>query len=213
VPRDYERTPKGLAEVHNVLWNDVALLYQRWTTFRALYLDSSVEQRECLSWAAGGFFTLLHRMLVDDLLLGIARLADPSSSSGQANLVLASLVEELNRTSEAGLRDEVKVVVNEFREASAFARPARNKRLAHRDLAVATGQSSELDYVITWDQIEQALKLAAKALNAVEKHFEGGHTAFSEFVHHKGADTLLRRLERAKEDREEYFRRKTGEAS
>lgn len=206
--RNYEQTPQALAVVHEVVWTDVALLYQRWTTFRHLYLDTTSSQHEVLHWAAAGFFELLHRILIDDLLLGIARLADPASTLGRSNLVLESLTEHLPSDADEDLAKRVRESVQQFQSAAAFARPVRNKRLAHRDLAVATGVSTELNYGFTWKQLENALALAAEAVNAIESHYEGRTTFFADFIHHKGAEGLVRRLETAKKDRDEYYRGK-----
>jgi hypothetical protein len=208
--RKYPNTPPELARVHHVLWADVSLLYQRWTTFTSFYSDQ--ETVSVLEWAAGGFFALLQRVLLDDLYLGIARLADPPSTGAQNNLVLRSLLLHIPPT-ELPLRDKCDAAIADFEEKAQFARPVRHKRLAHRDEAVATGASSVLDYLVSREDIESALRSAASVLNKVDSHYEDRTTMYSEFIHLKGADTLIARLKRAKELDDKYFKEKLAGTS
>ena len=208
--RKYPNMPPPLAAVHHILWGDVNLLYQRWTTFVSLYTDQ--EATEVLTWAAGGFFQLLQRILLDDLYLGIARLADAPTTRAQNNIVLRSLLTHIPPNDDV-LLQQCETIVKEFENQAQFARPLRHKRLAHRDESVATGASSELDYEISRENLESALSAAAKALNKIDSHYEGRTTLSREFIHLSGADTLVARLRRARELDEQYFRRKLAEGS
>jgi hypothetical protein len=200
--------PPDLAAIHGLLWAEVAFLYQRWTTFKTLYTDPKTV--ELLNWAAAGFFQLHQRILLDDVLLGIGRLADKPTTGRQSNLTLRSLQAHLP-TSPADLAERVANVILESESKAAFAIPIRHKRLAHRDEEVATGASSELDYRYENTHIEEALGAAAAVLNLLELQFEGRQTHFEGFIHAKGADTLLHRLGDAKKWHDHYFGRKLNE--
>ncbi len=201
--RTYASMSSALADAHGLLWADVALLHQRWTTFKRLYTDQPTV--DLLNWAAGGFFQLLQRVFLDDLLLGIARLADPPETKQQTNLVLRSLLVRLP-DDQSDLFGELSEKIETFEAKAAFARPVRNKRLAHRDEGIASGASDRLNYRYTNEDIDGALGAAADILNHLDLAFEGRTTMFAEFIHTKGADVLLRRLQAAKDANDEYFR-------
>ena len=196
--------PPALAEVHSLLWADVSALFQRWTTFGALYCDR--EAVDVLNWTAGGFFALLQRVLLDDIYLGIARLADPPSTGRHSNLVLASLLPHV--PSEGDLGAECERLIHLYDSQATFARAMRHKLLAHRDHSVATGNSDAVDFFVSPEQIRLALAAAADVLNYLDRTLEQRTTVFSEFVHLKGAETLLARLPRARELDAEFYRRK-----
>lgn len=205
--RDYTNTPHNLASVHQVLWSDLGLLHQRWLTFRELFLHSK-EQAALLDWAAMGFFAMLGRLLIDDVLLGIVRLADPEEQRLGDNLVLASVLSALPTGAPSDLRSRLQKLIARFEGAAKFARPVRNKRLAHRDSEVALGRSTELEYGFTWSQVDACLSVAAEALNAIELFYENRQTLFLEFIHHKGPDVLVARLAEAKAASDGYFANK-----
>lgn len=187
--------PSSLADLHGVLWAEVALLYQRWNAFQTLY--TSQEVVDLLNWAAAGFFGLHQRVLLDDILLGLARLGDKPNSSGQSNLVLRSLVPSVpSELSELALSlDEA---LAEYDSNASFARTIRHKRLAHRDHAEATGRGSTLDFRYQDKDIEAALASAAKVLNLLDNHFESRTTLFDQLVESRGAASLIARLRRSK---------------
>lgn len=192
--RRYDAMPRSLAELHEILWSDVTMLYQRWTTFTALY--SKQDTVNLLNEAAGGFFELLQRVLLDDLYLGIARLADRPVNRHQSNVVLRSLLDAVP-AQEAELRARLDAAVSAYEDAAKFADLIRHKRLAHRDQAVAYGSSQALDFFVSPQDIEKALAAAGMVLNELDNHYEGHVTAFSEFIHTSGADSLVHYLTRA----------------
>lgn len=193
--RVYSSMPLPLADLHRLLWADLALLYQRWNTFQALYTDQDVV--DLLNWAAAGFFRLHQRVLLDDVLLGLARLGDRPESGGQANLVLRSLVPRVP-SELTELTGSIEEALIDYDKRVDFARPIRHKRLAHRDHEEAAGLGSTLDYRYEDADIKAALASAANVLNLIDSHFESRTTLFEQFIEFRGAELLLARLRSAK---------------
>lgn len=100
-------------------------------TYLALY-HSDKEVEAALRSSAELFFSDLNEWLIEILVLRVGRLTDPARSSGNRNLTVCYLIEELG---DAGLLtseiDDLAAKLQRYRERI---RPARNKFVSHMDL-------------------------------------------------------------------------------
>lgn len=171
--RDRHKRDMGedLGKVYNVLCNEVSWLHASWEQYRHLFAKS--ERRiGLLNEAAGYFFRMIQLTVFEDVVLGLARLTDPiHTGGGQApheNLTL-NLLPSL--VSDDKLRDELKNLVGAAEVACAIPRVWRNKRLAHRDLAVALATVADPLAGISRDDVEVALAAFRALLNKLERHY------------------------------------------
>ena len=117
-----------LGHVFHRLFNDNAWLHMKWNEFVKLFATSP-EQIETLNAAAPGFFFQVSELWWHDLLLHISRMTDNESD------VLS--VYSLSRHAPPGIRPEIKIRLEVVERAVAFARDARHRTIAHRNIDLA----------------------------------------------------------------------------
>lgn len=195
-----------LGAVYNALDSDVAWLHAKWNQYRQLYARSP-ERIALLNKAAGHFFAVIQNSLFEDVLLHLARLTDPPKSVGKENLTLQRIPELVMNS---GLSAELKALVEAALKACESARDWRNRRLAHRDLALALATESDPLPGISRAEVEAALMALRVVLNRLAAHYWDSETAYQHVIGSIGeADSLvyyLRKGIRAEERRMERFR-------
>jgi hypothetical protein len=179
-----------LAKVCEALSDDVTWLHAKWMEFRTLY-GYSKERIDLLNETAGFFFRVVQEVLWDDILLHVARLTDRAQTGSKENLVLARLPKLIE---DPALSTEVETLAEVARQKCMFARDWRNRRLAHSDLALATGSASEGLSAVSRQNIEEVLAAIRKVLNEVHRRYLGSDVGFEHVMSHSGADMLLYRL-------------------
>lgn len=160
-----------LGRVYNALTNEVSWLHVKFGLWRQLYARSP-QRVDLLNRAAGHFFGVLQRALVDDVLLHLARLTDRETVGGRATLTIRRLPSAVPEA----LRGDVETLVAAARAACDPVRPWRNRRLAHTDLESAI--SHAIVPGITDTQLEAALASFRALLNRIEGHFWQAPTAY-----------------------------------
>ena len=140
VRQEYEdKLGAEFGAVFHGLWNDWAWGLMRANEFRELF--GSAENVGLLNAiSGGGFIWDVQHILWDDLMLRVCRLTDPIGPPGKNNLTVRKLPEFCENQA---LRSEVRSLVNTAVEAAAFARPWRNQRISHMDLARVTAPNAE----------------------------------------------------------------------
>jgi hypothetical protein len=88
------KIPEELKEPYGYLAGALVGAYQSFNTLERLYMDAGVVA--VLNRTAPEFFLLLQGLLVDNILLSIARLTDKATTGGRENLTLSTLVQELS---------------------------------------------------------------------------------------------------------------------
>jgi hypothetical protein len=167
-----------LGSAFEVLSSDLTLIHANWKIYQTLF--SSRERMDLLMKAAFGLFGVLRDTLLLDVVLQLARLVDRPTTFGRANLTLRCLPELVSGAcDDARFACEIEALVNESCAASKFAVDWRHKRLAHRDRAVALGESEALLPQFELSDVDNSLAKAATLLNTVESYFCGGaYTAY-----------------------------------
>jgi hypothetical protein len=113
------RMPREVARLYHAVWVDVVQVHFVWRSYSQLYgSDDSVE---VLNRCAGSFFARLQRSLNNDLLLRIARLADPAKSGpgGRKNASFFRLVDAVREAGNAALADQLKCAAETFKCSAA----------------------------------------------------------------------------------------------
>ena len=195
-----------LGPVYNALDNDVAWLHAKWNQYRQLYAHFP-ERVALLNQAAGHFFGVIQHTLFEDVLLHLARLTDSPKSVGKETLPLQRLPELVK---DSGLSAELKGLVEVALKACESVRDWRNRRLAHRDLALALATASDPLPGISRAEVDAALLAIRDVLNRLAAHYWNSETAYQHFIASVGeADSLVYYLHKgiqAQERRMERFR-------
>lgn len=155
------------------LWNECAWLHLKWNEYLVLF-GTKPERIELLNAAAGSFFRVVQDSLWDDVLLHICRLTDPPKSAGKDTLTLR----RLPALVAAEILPSVEVLVDEALRRCGFARDWRNRRIAHRDLALALGQNATPLATASRQGVKEALDSIVSLLDAIQLHYQNATAAY-----------------------------------
>lgn len=157
---------------------------------------------------------MIQDVLWEETLLHAARLTDRSTSPGRKqNLTVQNLPQLI---SDPKTKEYVSILVEKAVIEATFCRDWRNRRIAHRDLDLATNQSAKPLEGASRKQVNQVLKAIADILHAVEDHYTQSETFFEGMYPAGGAVSLLHVLDegvRAQAERRERRRRGDGSES
>jgi hypothetical protein len=111
-----------------------------WQTYRTLFGHS--EQRfKLLQLYTTQFFRVVHDSLLETIILGISRLQDPARIGKFENHSCAFFIRICEEDGQLPLAAALKDILAETQEASEAISDYRNKRVAHRDLTLATAST------------------------------------------------------------------------
>ena len=152
--------------VFHGLWKDWVLALMRMQEYIELF--SNTEHVKLLNAISGGAFLRdIQHIFWDDLMLRVTRLTDPIRTSGKSNLTVRRLPEFFCKDKEAELHKEVSGRVKRAVEAAEFARDWRNRRISHRDLALAIESDAEPLAQASLRQVRTALGAVREVLRAI----------------------------------------------
>jgi hypothetical protein len=190
--------PAGTGEIFHELRTSVVHLHVNWRSHRSLFRTSR-ERIEVLNWAASGFFALLDGILLDAVMLAIARLTDPPKSAGKYNACLARLIEMLEPSAEKAFADGLQSKLEQLQEHCEPVRQIRNRVLAHRDLDTVLQYHPDPLPGISQAYIDKVLEEIGQLLGDIEKHFRGSPTEYRYVISPGDAESLILALESARE--------------
>jgi hypothetical protein len=161
-----------LGSVFHALSEELSRLHWRWQQYRFLF----GEKPDCidlLNQTAPFFFKMVHDVLFEDALLGIARFVASPKSMGNDNLTLQRIPALIAETK---FNDEMSKLVEDSKASAAFAIEWRHRYIAHRDLRMSVSVSALPE--VTREKIDAALSSFHLALDTLELHYCGAHTAY-----------------------------------
>lgn len=176
-----------LGPVYNSLYQECAWLHIKWREYGELYA-AKPERIDLLNRASGLFFRVVQDALWDDTLLHLARLTDPLSSSGKDNLTILRLPPLVD---DIGLKNEVQPLVDAAVDATAFARDWRNRRIAHRDLALALQKGPIPLALASRKRVKNALHAIGCVLKRINRFYFDSDLKFDVIAVPSGAVELL----------------------
>ena len=199
-----------LGAVFAELWQELTGLLLIWQEFRALFAEGP-ERIQILNKSTGSFFFLLQKLMWEMILLCLARLTDPASSPGRgtrANLTVLALEPFVKSELQPG----IKRLANVALERTAFARDWRNRYVAHKDLALALGQSNAQPLSSgSRADVTAAIEAIGEMLNFIDRAYNDRTTWLELIEPLTGAQSLVRVIERGlkglEEDRDAELRR------
>lgn len=186
--------PSYFKDEYEQLSYDLTLLYFQWIMYSQIY-DTNQLRIDLLNETAPVFFRDLHRMLIRDIIVGIARITDPAKVSGRTNLTLEHLANLIDPKKQPGLAARVASALTDVKLNVVPIREYRNKIVAHRDLNVAMGAAPP---GVTFKQIREALSKCAALLNAIQTDSGDGATGYEHGIESlEGVPALLAALKYA----------------
>lgn len=185
-----EKMGEPLGRQFAELWQEVAYLHLKWLEYVELF-GSKPSRIELLNRVAPGFFSMVQRVLWEDILLHLARLTDPPRSGGKErnqNLTVRNLPDLIDKPE---IRRAVAALVEQLLDVTTFCRRLRNRYIAHRDLDLATEEHAIPLKGGSRKQVSDALNLLSRILNTVQLSYEDSTTYFRIGRNSGGSVSLL----------------------
>jgi hypothetical protein len=197
--------PEAVREVYDPLFRMVITTHHDWQLMLQVYVGE--ENVGLLRRFGGIFFGRVQHQMHDAVVLGICRLTDPSrvtNNPKKQSLSIPRLIEAVE-TDHVGLPDRLKLheVMKELKAASEPFRKRRNRIIAHRDWETR----NELCPVTKVHEIDEALRLAARIMNAVSGHYKNTTDSYTIPPSLGDGDHFMRHLEDYAQRRDQPLRR------
>jgi hypothetical protein len=208
--KNVEVMGKRCGALYTDLRNEILWLHAEWHQYRVLF-GTSEARVQLLDRAAGFCFRILQDTLWEAVLLYISRLTDPPQARRRARptLTLRRLPEAI---PDAELAAQVRSLVGRATTASRFARDWRDRRIAHRDLALVQSEGAEPLTPASRADVERVLASLREIVNAVEGHYFRSEVMFDFVSPPNDAEALLYQLRLARMIQDERDARlKAGE--
>lgn len=185
-----EKLGEECGQLYFELWKECVWLHTKWREYEALFEDK--KRVEVLNRAAPFAFFMIQQVIVEDVVLHLARLTDPPRSRGKANLTVRSLPGLLD---DSAVSTAVRRKVEEVGKAVEFARERRNRRLAHLDIDTVRDQHPEPLKAVSSERINTALRLLAELLNEIEQAYLGSSVYYHDGMRPRGgAHNLVQKI-------------------
>jgi len=191
--------PPPIKEVFENLRYEVTWLYSKWAIYSQLFCRGE-EQLSFLDSMAPGFFVIIRDSLENELIVGLCRLTDPTTTGRRENLTLARLAETLE---EADIAKEFQSRLHKIDQACSPLREWRNRRLAHSDFPTALGQSQFPLPKVAWETIDSTLKSIGNLMNLVQIHFLDSEFGYESFTNLNDGEEIVFYLKEAQQHEEE----------
>jgi len=161
--RYVEKMGPELGPLFQAASSELSWMHWRWKQYRILFGEKPA-RLELINQAAPFFFYTVHESLFELTLLGIARLVGPPRSVGKANLSFQAIP----TLCKVQIRDEALALLEKAKDAGSFAVDWRNRHIAHRDLDLSLGKSTQVLEIATREKVENSLSALRDVLNHVE---------------------------------------------
>lgn len=183
--------PAPIAEVHSGLKTVVITAHVRWTL--AVQLFGSLDRVKLLYGVADVLFNEVKQMMISDVVLKLSQLTDKARMGRNENLSLFRLLEVVE-AAEPGLATKLELgsTLKEMETLCKSIREMRNRTIAHRDW----GRRAEKTPVTSKEEIDRALELAARIMNAVHLHFDNTTTRYDPYSGSGDGERLVSHLQR-----------------
>jgi hypothetical protein len=196
---------EALGTQFSEFWKEVAYLHMKWQEYSDLF-GTKNSRIDLVNEAAPIFFRVVQDVLLEDILLHIARLMDrPQRGYDKEVLTLRNLP----KLVDVSFRTTVEALLKDVESKIKFCRDWRNRHIAHRNLALATNPSARPLDQASRKLVNEALDSIVVVLNAVSAHYRDSESFFRMGSRDGSAVSLLYVLDsgvRAETAREERLR-------
>ena len=141
-------------------------LVTTWETYKELF--SKDENLKIINECCGSCFNTIQLSMNNDIIISLNRLLDPQKQGNNENLVLESLLKEVDNSTKKNMENILQDIRDIVRKSDL--KNIRNKMLAHSD---KTTRVNFKDFTILlgyYNEIENSLKLIADYLNEYRKY-------------------------------------------
>lgn len=169
------RVDELTSKLFDAIENELVDLFGRWKIHDQLF-DSGEENLALLNASGSNVFYLLQGLLVENAFLTLSRLTDPERTGKNENasfpMLLEGIAPYLGNAENIDLKRRLEVLQDALKNI----REHRHKRIAHRDLATATGTHSLPP--IPYGEVDDAIDLTKALMIGVRQHLRKGDTDY-----------------------------------
>ncbi len=176
-----------LGSLVHAVYNECAWLHLKWHQYVELF-GTKPERIDLLNQSAGLFFRVVQDCFWDDTLLHLARLTDSPTTARKDNLTIRRLPPLV---LDEAVRSELQTLVGKAVAATAFALDWRNRRIAHRDLALATQEGARPLAPASRKQVNEALDAVCAPIQQLHAHYFDSELSFEVIAEPADAVSLL----------------------
>ena len=202
----YSAMGSDLGPYFQAIFYEVAAAYRRWHDYVELF-GTSPKRIELLNGTAPSFFALVQEALWHETLLEITRLTDPVTTGGRATRANLTIQRLPILIDDPELRARTGDLVGSAVDAAAFARDWRNRRIAHRDLALSMKDEAAPLAPASRKRVKDALAAICAVLDPISLHYSDSTSYFDLPGPPGSAGSLLNVLSLGKETRDEVLER------
>ncbi|MFZ1965300.1 MAG: hypothetical protein WAU78_17860 [Roseiarcus sp.] len=182
-----QRMGNPLGSLFSALWCELAWLHVKWGEYVELF-GTDAKRVELLNRAAPNFFGIVQDVLLDNILLHIARMTDEPGTGTRTTLTVHAFPEAVDPK----IRATVETLIKTAKDKVQFCRDLRNKSIAHKDLMLALDPMSAVPLpTVSRAQVREALEAIGNVLNTVEEHYGCAPTGFAYTIPALGGASLL----------------------
>lgn len=185
--RYIEKMGRDLGELFHATSSELIWIHWTWNQYTILFGDEQV-RIDRLNEVAPFFFRIIQDVLFGDTLLAIARFVGPPESVNKPNLTIQRFRALL---TDQESKDQLRALVDEAKITTAFAVDWRNRHLAHRDLDLTLGRSTEQLAPASREMVKQALSSLRDVVNWVEIKYCDSNTLYDFSSEPGDAQSLL----------------------
>lgn len=191
------------------LYNEITWLTFKWIEFKELY-GTKESRFELMNKTAPFFFFTIQKVLWENLLLGVARITDPTVTMGKKNTTLKALGQYIQ---DDNFKSEIENDLNDILTESKFCRDWRNRWIAHMDYELAVDrQNARPLEAATRQKLRVTIGKIHELYNKITFKYLDSTTAWQMLDSDRGAISLLYRIEDGlRFDKENYNRKLKGD--
>jgi hypothetical protein len=168
---------EATSKLFDAIHDELMLLFGQWKIHDQLY-GSGEENLALLRKSGGNVFYYLQGLLEENAFLTLARLTDPERTGGHENASFPLLVEAVAPYLDDAANRDLKRRLKALQDAVDNIREHRNKRIAHRDSATATGSHSLPQ--VSYGDVDDAMDLTGSLMGKVWLHLGKGSTDYDD---------------------------------
>ncbi|MGI0134216.1 MAG: hypothetical protein ACREBW_04580, partial [Candidatus Micrarchaeaceae archaeon] len=130
--------PPELSKLWNFLHPEVVWLHACWVMFCELY-GMSPERINLLNAVSPTFFSMVQRVVMNDVQLTLVKLSDPAKMGSNENSTLETFVIKSEELQLAELSKNLRASLNKYRDCCKKIKQRRDKDIVHFDQQVHLG--------------------------------------------------------------------------
>lgn len=190
------------------VFDHTAWLHHKWALYRQLFMEDP-SRVETLNRRTGYVFHMFQRMLIDTVLLDLAKLLDRAETAGRQNLSLERAIDKVAHNLDGEKINALRTSLDQIKQKHQAIMTERHKRIAHTDEQVALG-AAHLPK-LTLNLVDDAVTDIVNLYNRILRAYDDSHAHFDTINEEAGEHVglLLKVMERgnAKLDAEREERR------